>query len=70
MIIGLTCGAFAGFILGFVVAYAAGVLSAWATPDDPSAGSIVIITAPGGAVLEAALGAFVGALLPIKNSPQ
>jgi len=69
MIIGLIGGTFAGIILGFAVAYATGLLSEWATPDDPSAGSIaiiVIITAPGGAVLGAIVGALIGALLPVK----
>jgi hypothetical protein len=57
--VGIVCGAFVGLVLGFLVAYGLGRWSQWAHPNDASAGSVaivVILTAPGGAVLGAVFG--------------
>lgn len=54
IIFGLACGAIVGLALGVIAATALGLWSAWANPDDPSAGSVAIVviaTAPVGAVL-------------------
>jgi hypothetical protein len=68
IIVGLGCGAIVGSALGILAAMGLGYLSRLNHPDDPSAGSVaivVIITAPLGALVGAALG-----LVVLRKRPQ
>ena len=56
VIFGVLCGAFVGFVFGILGAMGLGLWSKWASPDDPSAGSVAIVviaTAPLGAMMGA-----------------
>lgn len=67
VICGVVCGAFVGLAFGFIGAMALGLWSQWANPNDASAGSVatvVILTAPLGAMMGAALGGLLVATRP------